>query len=80
MLYRRNYYKVEVKVSNRKDILENFISKIEWHKIFSGRDKLYLRTWKMAIKYDRNFLAKELEYFLTFLASLYINSVDDVRK
>lgn len=28
MLRRRNYYKVEVKVSSKKDILENFIRKI----------------------------------------------------
>lgn len=35
MLRRRNYYKVEVKVSSKKDILENFIRKIGWHKIFS---------------------------------------------
>lgn len=46
MLCRRNYYKVEVKVSSKKDILENFIRKIGI-KFLVRCDKLYLRAWKM---------------------------------
>lgn len=80
MLRRRNYYKVEVNVSSKKDILENFIRKIGI-KFLVRCDKLYLRAWKMeAINMTEIFQAKELEYFLTFPASFYINGVDDVRK